>query len=85
MAGVVAVAVLVMRKGAAQSVGAAAGEAAGNFVAGAAGGVVLGIGDGLGVDRTNVGQCERDKAAGDTWAASFSCGAGDFVKWWWEK
>lgn len=37
------------------------------------------IGGLFGVPATNQTQCERDKAAGDWWAASFSCPASDFV------
>jgi hypothetical protein len=47
--------------------------------------VILGIGNGVGVPPTNQTECERLKAAGDTWGASFACPAGDFVKWWWQK
>lgn len=46
---------------------------------GAATGTVLGIGDAIGVPRTNMSQCEQDKAAGRTYDASFSCPAGDFI------
>lgn len=67
--------------GAGEAVGATAGAA----IAGAAGGVILGVGDGLGLDRTNMSQCEKDKANGNTWDASFSCPAGDFISYWWNK
>jgi len=59
---------------------------AGNIAAGAVGavadagaGTVLGVGDVLGVPRTNASQCEQDLAAGRTWDASFSCPAGTFI------
>lgn len=40
---------------------------------------VLGIGDALGVPRTNMTECERAKLDGRTWDASFACPAGDFL------
>lgn len=63
----------------------ATAEAAGRTVVGiaegAATGVVVGIGEAVGVPETNRTQCEADKAAGRTWEASFSCPAGDFIKY----
>jgi hypothetical protein len=59
------------------SMGSAAVNAAGNAAAGA----VLGTGDLLGIPRTNTTQCQADTSAGNTWAASFSCSAGDFTKY----
>nr|WP_315540506.1 hypothetical protein [uncultured Comamonas sp.] len=35
----------------------------------------------LGVPRTNMTECERAKAEGRTWDASFVCPAGDFIKY----
>lgn len=45
------------------------------------GGTVEGIGAMVNIPPTNKTQCEIDKAKGDTWAASFSCPAGDFLKY----
>lgn len=56
------------------------GELAGQAVGGAAGGVVLGIGDSLGVPRTDRTECERAIAEGRTWDASFACPAGTFIR-----
>jgi hypothetical protein len=56
----------------ARSVGALPGDVAG--------GLVEGIGEGLGIPRTNQSQCERDLADGKLWDASFSCPAGTFIK-----
>ena len=39
----------------------------------------------VGIPDTNKTQCERDKAAGNTWDASFSCAAGDFLSYAWGK
>lgn len=65
--------------------GKAIGGAAVDLAAGMLGGAVIGIGEGVGVPETNQTQCARDRAAGDTWAASFSCPAGEFLSWWWNK
>lgn len=40
---------------------------------------VLATGDVLGIPRTNMTECERAKAEGRTWDASFACPAGDFL------
>jgi hypothetical protein len=40
---------------------------------------VLTAGDALGVPRTNMTECEKAKAEGRTWDASFACPAGDFL------
>ena len=78
-----ALVVLVKKKGAvvdaATEAGSALGEAIGNAAGAAAGGVVLGLGDQIGIPRTNMTQCEKDLAAGRTWDASFSCPAGQFI------
>jgi len=60
---------------------AGVGETVGQGAVAAAGGVVLGIGDGIGVPRTNMTECERAKAEGRTWDASFACPAGDFLSY----
>ena len=61
--------------------GAAIGAAAVDLVDGVVSGAVVGIGERVGIPATNVTQCERDKAAGDTWAASFSCPAADWLRY----
>ena len=65
--------------GLAQSIGGAAVDA----VDGVVSGVVIGIGEQVGVPATSRTQCEIDKANGDTWAASFSCPASDFLRYVW--
>jgi len=72
------------RQGGAAGVGASLGGAAVDFVDGAASGVVIGIGEVVGIPPTNKTQCEIDKAAGNTWAASFSCPAKDFLTYLWD-
>jgi hypothetical protein len=48
---------------------------------GATSGVVLGIGDAVGVPRTNMNACELAIAEGRTWDASFACPAGRFIEY----
>lgn len=67
----------ISRKGSAAQVGVAAGQAVGD----AAAGVVVGIGQSLGVPATELTKCEACKAAGDVLGASFACSAGDFLSW----
>lgn len=43
-------------------------------------GVVVGVGEAVGIPETNQDQCTADLAAGRTWDASFSCPAGTFLK-----
>ncbi len=47
------------------------------------GGTVTGIGQAVGIPKTNMNECERAKAEGRTWDASFACPAGDFIKYVW--
>ncbi|MBZ0105524.1 MAG: hypothetical protein K8H84_07815 [Sulfuricella denitrificans] len=54
----------------------AVGAVNGVFVGG-----IEGVGQVFGIEPTNQTQCEKDKAAGKTWDASFSCPAGDFIKY----
>ena len=65
----------------ARETGAAIGAAAVDLVDGALSGAVVGAGQVVGIPATNATQCERDKAAGDTWAASFSCPAADWLRY----
>lgn len=69
------------RPGNAAGVGAAVGGAAVEAATGAVAGVATGIGDVVGLPRTNQSQCRLDLLAGNTWDASFSCGAGDYLKY----
>lgn len=56
----------------------AAADAVG-AVADAGAGVVLGVGDVLGVPRTEVTRCEAAKAAGNLWEVSLYCPASDYL------
>jgi hypothetical protein len=60
-----------------------------NIAAGAVGavgdagaGVAIGVGDILGIPRTNETECEKALREGRTWDASFACPAGTFIKSW---
>lgn len=59
----------------AQNIGTGAVEA----VADTGAGVVLGVGDVLGIPRTNETECERAIREGRTWDASFACPAWKFI------
>jgi hypothetical protein len=47
------------------------------------GGAVVGVGQLVGIPATNMNECEKAKAEGRTWDASFACPAGDFIKYLW--
>ena len=64
-------------KNAAGAVGAGAVGA----VVGTVGGVVVGVGDAVGVPRINETECEKAKREGRTWDASFACPAGDWLRY----
>lgn len=68
-------------KGTAQAIGGAAVD----LVDGTVGGVVVGIGERVGIPATNMTECERAKAEGRTWDASFACPAKDFLSYLWSK
>lgn len=55
------------------------GAAVGSGVVNAGAGVVLGIGDAVGVPRTDMTECQRALAEGRKWDASFACPAGTFI------
>lgn len=71
------------RPGGAAGLGTSLGGAAVDFVDGTVSGVVIGIGEVVGIPATNKTQCELDREAGNTWAASFSCPAKDFLNYLW--
>lgn len=81
-AAAVAAIAYVVKKNGGFSIQGVAADAAGALL-GAAGdaasGAVLGIGDVLGLPRTDMTECERALAEGRTWDASFSCPAGTFI------
>ena len=58
----------------------AIGELTGRAAGDAAGGLVLGLGDSIGIPRTDLDECERAIAEGRTWDASFACPAGRFLR-----
>lgn len=58
-----------------------AGKAVVDAVGGAATGAVYGASDFVGLENPDATKCAKAKAAGDSWGASFSCPAGDFLKY----
>lgn len=78
IAGAALLYILVKRK-AGEPLASTAGRELVGAAAGVATGAVTGLGSLVGIPQTSVSQCESDRAAGRTWAASFSCPASDFV------
>lgn len=70
---------LVLKNG--KAVGETIGSGAVDLVNGVVTGGVVSIGETVGIPATNVDQCAADRAAGKTWAASFSCPAKTFLKY----
>jgi hypothetical protein len=62
-----------------QDAGAAVGSGMVTLTGNVASGVVLGIGDAVGIPRTNMTACQQAIADGRTWDASFACPAGTFL------
>ncbi|WP_228892548.1 hypothetical protein [Pseudoduganella aquatica] len=58
-----------------------AGAAVAHVVADAGAGVVIGIGDSLGIPRTDETECEKAMREGRSWDASFACPAGTWLKY----
>jgi hypothetical protein len=83
-AAVLAAVVFVAWKGA-RGTGAAIGGAAVDVVEGAAVGVVEGIGEKIGVPRTNETACQKALREGRTLDASFACPASDFIRGTWNS
>ncbi|MEG0923290.1 MAG: hypothetical protein RSG22_18015 [Comamonas sp.] len=81
--GVVAAALVwaVTRTSSAGSAGQYIGGAVVDMADGVIGGTVVGVGQIFGIPATNMTKCERAKAEGRTWDASFDCPAGDFLKY----
>lgn len=46
-------------------------------------GTVTGVGQAVGIPKTNQTECEKAKAEGRTWDASFACPASDFLRYVW--
>lgn len=68
-------------KGGAGNAGQAIGAGTVDMANGILGGAVTGIGEVVGVPATNQTECEKCKASGDTWCASWACPAKDFLKY----
>jgi branched-subunit amino acid permease len=78
-AALVAILVMVKKKGALAGVAQNVGEEVGAALVAVPVGVVLGLGDGFGIPRTDMTECEKAIAEGRTWDASFACPASDFL------
>jgi hypothetical protein len=46
--------------------------------------VAYGVGDAIGIPRTNAEKCAAAQAAGDLWTASFQCKAASFLGGFWD-
>lgn len=83
--GAAGVALYVIKKGGLQGAvaGVTAGAAgvAGDFAKGAAKGAVLGVGDVIGLPRTDLSDCKKAILMADNGDASFYCSAGVFARW----
>ncbi|MFJ1251901.1 hypothetical protein [Cupriavidus sp. CuC1] len=69
------------KKGSTTDAAAAVAAGAVGLAGDVATGTVLGIGDAIGLPRTNMTACEQAKAEGRSWDASFACPAGDFLSY----
>ena len=79
LVGVTVVAIWIWRRGA----GGVASDTSKNAVKIAGGlveGVVLGVSEVVGIPNTNESRCAEDVANGRTWASTFSCPAGAFIR-----
>lgn len=74
-----ALAFVVWRKGGIAPVAQAIGGAAIAAADGVASGVVMGLGEMVGVPRTEASECDRALAEGRLWDASFACPAAQFI------
>lgn len=79
--GAVALAALYVFTRGVKETGRDIGAGAVDLADGVIGGTVESIGAMVNIPPTNQTQCEIDKAKGDTWAASFSCSARDFLNY----
>jgi len=73
-------ALLYIKTKGANDAGQQIGAGAVDLANGVLGGTVTGIGEIVGVPATNQTECEKCKASGDKWCASFACPAKDFLK-----
>ena len=70
-----------MTRGGAKEIGAAIGGAVVDIADGVLKGTVETAGQVVGIPATSQTECEKAKAEGRTWDASFACPAGDFLKY----
>lgn len=79
--GAVLAALLWIKAKGASGTGQAIGQAAVDLADGIVSGAVVGAGSLVGIPATDQAECERAKAEGRTWDASFACPAGNFLKY----
>lgn len=79
--GVALVTLLWLTSKSAKGTGETVGGAIVDLADGVVSGVVVGAGEAVGIPATNMTECERAKAEGRTWDASFACPAGNFIKY----
>lgn len=68
----------------AKGVGYAIAAGAVDLVDGVFTGTVETIGINVGIPKTNLSECEKAKAEGRTWDASFACPAANFIGYLWD-
>lgn len=69
--------------GSATDAGVALGGAAVDVAGGVVAGTAYGIGDAIGVPRTDETECQKAIREGRSWDASFACPASDWIKYMW--
>jgi hypothetical protein len=74
-----AAALLYVKKNGIAGAAAGLGEAAVDAAGGLVGGVAVGIGDQIGIPRTDENECQKAIREGRYWDASFACPAGTFI------
>lgn len=82
-AAAVVAALLYVKINGAGSLGQDLGGAAVDVVNGAVTGAVKSTGELIGIPDTNMTECDKAKAEGRTWDASFACPAKDFIAYMW--
>lgn len=81
--GAIAAALVYVAVKGAKGTGAGIGAGVVDFADGVLSGGVIAVGERVGVPQTNLTECERAKAEGRTWDASFACPAGTFIRYLW--
>lgn len=83
--GAILAAVFYIKTMGAKKVGTDVASGAVDLVTGVVEGGVVSIGEAVGIPQTNQTECDKARAEGRTWDASFACPAGDFLGYVWDK